>query len=159
MSDSPSGIPDRFDEVFQVELDGWCHGITYYPGEIHSGIVHRIIQELAPSFKSAIEHGYVFDILDLALKFSRAAKYLVDEREICFSILAHLPSPMVLGEDSQFTLAQIVDQAEQAYGSALEKLEAKWQVEREEAEGKFDEAYVDEEEDDDSEITDKEELS
>lgn len=123
-------IINRYDEVLNAEIDGWCYGITNYPGEIFPGLVHRVVRELAPSFQAAIEHNVVFDILDISLRFSRAAKYLVDEREICFVILAHLPNPTELTEDGQFILAQIIDQAEQAYGSAVERLEKKWAVEK-----------------------------
>ena len=123
-------VIDSYDEIFGVEIDGWCYGITNYPGEIFPGLIHRVLKELAPSFTAAIEHNVVFDILDIAMKFSRAAKYLVDEREICFSILANLPHPGSLNEDAQFVLAQIVDQAEQAYGGALERLEQRWSTEK-----------------------------
>ena len=129
MNDSASS----FEEIFKVEIDGWCYGIANYPGEVFPGLVHRVVKELAPSFKAAIDHGVVFDILDISLKLSRAAKYLVDEREICFSILAQLPNPASLNEEGQFTLAQIIDQAEQAHGGALERLEKKWKLEKKQA--------------------------
>ena len=127
-------VIDRYDEIFEVEIDGWCYGITNYPGEIFAGLVHRILKELSETFRAAVEHNVIFDILDVSLKFSRAAKYLVDEREICFSILAQLPNPSELNEDSQFVLAQIIDQAEQAYGGAVERLEKKWALEKKSAE-------------------------
>lgn len=126
-------VKDSFEEIFKVEIDGWCYGIANYPGEIFAGLIHRVVKELAGSFRAAIEHNVVFDILDLSLKLSRAAKYLVDEREVCFSILAQLPNPSDLGEEAQFTLAQIVDQAEQSYGGALERLEKKWRNEKKQA--------------------------
>jgi len=122
-----------FEEIFRVEIDGWCYGIANYPGEIFPGLVHRVVKELANSFKSAIEHGLIFDILDISLKLSRAAKYLVDEREICFSILAQLPNPASLNEEAQYALAQVIDQAEQAHGGALERLEKKWNLEKKQA--------------------------
>lgn len=128
MSDTES-----FEEIFAVEIDGWCYGIANYPGEIFPGLIHRVVKELANSFKAAVEHNVVFDILDVSLKLSRAAKYLVDEREICFGILAQLPNPSTLDEDGQFTLAQIIDQAEQAHGGALERLEKKWKLDKKRA--------------------------
>ena len=121
---------DSFEEIFKVEIDGWCYGIANYPGEIFPGLVHRVVKELSASFKAAIEHGVVFDILEHSLKFSRAAKYLVDEREICFSILAQIPNPSTLDEAGQYVVAQIVDQAEQTYGGAIERLERKWKAEK-----------------------------
>ncbi len=128
MSDTAS-----FEEIFAVEIDGWCYGIANYPGEIFPGLIHRVVKELSNSFKAAVEHNVVFDILDVSLKLSRAAKYLVDEREICFGILAQLPNPSTLDEDGQFTLAQIIDQAEQAHGGALERLEKKWKLDKKRA--------------------------
>jgi hypothetical protein len=122
-------VIDNYDQIFEVEVEGWCYGITNYPGEVFPGLVHRIIQELSDSFRAAIEHNVIFDLLDISLRFSRAAKYLVDEREICFSILAQFPNPKTLSEDSQFAMAQIIDQAEQAYGGAVERLEKKWALE------------------------------
>ncbi|NLF25738.1 MAG: hypothetical protein GX589_08815 [Deltaproteobacteria bacterium] len=122
-----SQVRDRFGEVFEIEMSGWCYGIEKYPGEIFSGLVHAVIRELAPSFRAAIEHGYPFKVLDLASRISKSAKYLIHEKEIAFSILAQLPNPATLsGEDAQFTLAQVIDQVEQAYGGALERLQRKW---------------------------------
>lgn len=124
-------VIDRYDEIFDVEVEGWCYGITNYPGEVFPGLIHRIIKELADTFRAAIEHNVIFDVLDVSLRISRAAKYLIDEREICFSILAQLPNPSTLeSEDAQFVLAQIIDQAEQAYGGAVDRLEKKWSLER-----------------------------
>ncbi len=119
-------VRDRFDEVFEIEIEGWCYGITNFPGEISSGLVHRVIRELTDVFFNAIVHNYAFNILSVAERLSRAAKFLVDEREITFSILAQLPNPIVITEEQQFILAQIIDQAEQAYGGAVERLEKKW---------------------------------
>ena len=83
------------------------------------------------AFSEAVRAHYVFNILDLSLKLSRAAKYLVSEREIAFGILGELPNPFNLGEDEQFVIAQIVDQVEQAYGGVLDKLSKKWRAELE----------------------------
>ena len=47
-------VINRYDEVFQIEMDGWCFGITNYPGEVSAQVVHRIIRELASSFQAAM---------------------------------------------------------------------------------------------------------
>ncbi len=117
---------NTFQEIFQVEVDGWCYGIANYPGETFPGLVHRVIRELRNSIRGAIENKVIFDVLEMSMKFSRAAKYLIDEKEICFSILAQLPKPSTLDEECQYVLAQIIDQAEQAYGGVMERLERKW---------------------------------
>ena len=119
-----------FEEVFKIELDGWCYGLANYPGEVFPGLVHRVVKELSRSFNAALQNQIAFDILDISMKLSKAAKYLVDEREICFSILAQLPHPSEFDEDGQFALGRVIDQVEQAYGGALEKLEVKWKLEK-----------------------------
>ena len=121
---------DGYDEIFNIEMDGWCYGIQNYPGEIFAGLLHAVVKEISPAFKLAIQHNYVFNALELSAKLSKAAKYLVHEKEIAFSIVAQLPSPLDLSEDEQFVMAQIIDQVEQAYGGVIERLERKWSFDR-----------------------------
>ncbi len=127
-------VKNRFNEIFEIEMDGWAYGIEKYPGEVFSGLVHAIVRELRFSFRTAIEHHYVFDVHALAAKLAKAAKFLVPEKELAFSILAQLPNPTKLDEDEQFVLAQIIDQVEQAYGGALDRLMIKWNHENKAAE-------------------------
>jgi hypothetical protein len=119
-------VKNRYDEVFEVELDGWCYGLTNFPGEIHEALVHRVIRELASGLREAVENHYIFNILDISTRISRAGKYLVPEKEVAFAILFNLPNPSDFDEDGQVVLAQIVNQVELAYGGALEKISAKW---------------------------------
>ncbi len=124
-------VIDGYDEIFKIEMDGWCYGIQNYPGEIFAGLIHAVVKEISPAFKLAIQHHYAFDALELSQKLSKAAKYLVHEKEIAFSIMAQLPTPFELDEDGQFIMAQIVDKVEAAYGGVIERLERKWSFERE----------------------------
>ena len=119
----------QFGQLFEIEMDGWCYGLQKYEGEIFPGLVHSIIRELVPSFHAAIRHNYAFNILELAQKVSKSAKYLISEKEVCFAIIAFFPNPADLNEEQQFTMAQIIDQVEQQYGGALQRLQAKWQRE------------------------------
>lgn len=125
----------EFAEIFRVEMDGWAYGLANYPGEIFPELVFRVVRELEPCFVSAIQNGYVFNILELGANFSRAAKYLVHEKDIIFCILSVFPTPSRFDEDGQFVMANVIDQVEQAYGGALERLEKKW---------RFDSTYQDE---------------
>ena len=124
-------VIDRYDEIFAIEVDGWCYGIQNYPGEVFPGLVHAVVRELRPGFKKAIEHNVAFDVLKVSKGISRAAKYLVHEKEIAFSILAQLPTPLELDEDGQYVMAMIIDQVEQTYGGALERLQRKWAFDKE----------------------------
>ncbi len=124
-------VKNKYDEVFQIEMEGWAYGIANYPGEVFPELIFRVMRELEPSFVLAIENYYVFNVLELSTMFSKAAKYLVHEKDIAFSILSLLPPPSKFDEDAQFVMAQVIDQVEQAYGSALERLEKKWRWELE----------------------------
>jgi len=128
--ESEKSMKEHIDELFSIEIDGWCYGIQNFPGEIYPGLVHAVIRELAPSFRVALDHSHIFDVIDVSKRISRAAKYLVHEKEICFSILAQLPNPSILDEEGQYELAQLIDQVEQKHGGALVRLQKKWAWER-----------------------------
>jgi hypothetical protein len=119
-------VKDKFDEIFKVEIEAWCYGIATYPAEIFPALIHRVVKELGVTFREAIINHMAFDVIDVATKISKAGKYLVDEKEIAFSILAQLPNPNVLDEEGQYVLANVIDQVEQAYGGALERLQRRW---------------------------------
>jgi hypothetical protein len=121
-------VKDRYDEVFQIEIDGWCFGITNYPGEISPAIVHQVVRELGIGFHIAIEHNVVFSIIDIAAKFQQAARYLVHEKEIAFSIIAQLPNPHLLDEERQCVLGMIIDKVDQVYPGALEFYYNRWKI-------------------------------
>ena len=115
-----------YGQIFELEMDGWCYGIESYPGEIFPALVHAVIKDLAPCFISSLENGYVFSVLALADKFSKASKFTVHAKEIAFSILAQFPHPNTLNEEGKYTLAQVIDEVEQAHGGALDRLQRKW---------------------------------
>ncbi|RIL09725.1 MAG: hypothetical protein DCC75_05915 [Proteobacteria bacterium] len=119
-------VKDKYDEVFQIEMEGWAYGLANYPGEIFPELVFRVLRELEPSFIAAIEHHYAFNILEVSSNFSRSAKYLVHEMDIAFYILTLFPHPSRFKEEGQFTMASVIDQVEKAYGGALERMEKKW---------------------------------
>lgn len=120
-------VLSKYNEVFQIEMEGWAHGLQNYPGEIFPELVFRVVRELEPRFIKAIEHNYAFNIVEVATMFSKAAKYLVHEKDITFCILSILPPVTHFAEEAQYVLGQIIDQVETTYGGALERLEKKWQ--------------------------------
>lgn len=123
-------VKDRYDEVFEIEIDGWLFGLANYPGEISPQVIHRIIRELATSFHLAIEHYVVFNILQMANRFSEAARFLIHEQEIAMAIVAQLPNPGTLDEDQQLVLGMVIDQVEQAYPGALTSFYNRWKIGR-----------------------------
>jgi hypothetical protein len=121
-------VKDRYDEVFEIEIDGWMFGLANYPGEISPQVIHRIIRELATSFHAAVEHNVVFNVLQIANRFSEAARFLVHEQEIAMAIIAQLPNPSTLEEDQQLVLGLVIDQVEQAYPGALASFYNRWKI-------------------------------
>ena len=121
-------VKDRYDEVFDIEIDGWVFGLTNYPGEVSAPVLHRIIRELGSSFQMAIEHNVVFNVLEVAAKFSDATKNLVHEQEVAMAIVAQLPNLALLLEEQQCVLGLVIDQVEQAYPGALSSFYNRWKI-------------------------------
>ena len=69
--DQPDHKKKNYEQVFNIEVDGWCYGIANYPGEIYPGLVHLVIREVAPTLKIVIEKGVVYDIVDISRKISQ----------------------------------------------------------------------------------------
>ena len=85
---------------------------------------------MSPTFRAAIDNGYIFDIFDTAKKIHSACAGIVQEKQIVFAILANLPLAFELEEESQYILAQLIDQAETVYGGVVELMEQLWKRER-----------------------------
>ncbi|MCX6115482.1 MAG: hypothetical protein NTV65_09780 [Proteobacteria bacterium] len=121
-------VKDRYDEVFQIELDGWCFGITNYPGELSPSIIHRIVRELAASLQAAIEHNVAFNILEISEKISIATRGRVHTKEIALAMIAQLPNPAILQEEQQCVLGVIIDTVDREYTGALESFYRRWNL-------------------------------
>ncbi len=131
--ENPEEISDesakRYASVFPIEVECWCYGMINFPGQLYPKLVHRVVKEMSPIFKAAIESLFAFDLFDTAKKISEASKQIVTERQAVFAILANLPMPAELEEDSLHTLGQVIDQAEKEYGGVLEQMEELWKHE------------------------------
>ena len=121
-------VKDRYNEVFQIELDGWCFGITNYPGEISPNIIHRIVRELAASLQAAIEHNVAFNILEISENISIATRGRVHTKEIALAMIAQLPNPAILQEEQQCVLGVIIDTVDRQYTGALESFYRRWNL-------------------------------
>ena len=119
---------EGYEQVFQIEIDGWCHGLAGYMGKVTAPMVHRVIRELAISFEAAIKHFIVFDAIKVSEKISTAAQGVVSEKEVAFAILMLLPRPAVLDDEAQCVLALVIDQIERKYGGAIDRFENRFQT-------------------------------
>lgn len=124
-------VTNKYDEIFQIEIDGWCYGLKNYPGEVYATLVYAVVRELGVCYRCAIAHNYVFNVADLAKRLSKAAKYLVPEKDIAFCILTHLPNPAMLDNGEQVILSKIVEQTEAEFPGARDVVRNKWNWEDE----------------------------
>ncbi len=123
-------VKERFDEIFDMEVQCWCYGFARYPGNLNQELVHRVVREMAPTFKAAVQHNHIFDLIETAERIAKSTRYVISTKEAAFSILIQLPTPFELDEEAQFVLAQIIDQGEMAYGDVLMTLEKRWRRDR-----------------------------
>jgi hypothetical protein len=121
-------VINRYDEVFKIEMDGWCFGIANYPGEVSPSVLHRIIREFSASFQAAIEHNVAFNIIDIADQMSQSARRLIHPKEIALAMVAQLPNPAVLSEDQQCVLGQIIDTVDKSQPGALDSFYRRWNL-------------------------------
>ena len=115
-----------YQRIFQIEIDGFCHGIRNYPGEIYDELVHIIIEDLADSVLLAIKDGYSFNLLTVAEKICEATKFRISAEGTVAKLLSILPHPGKLSEDEQFVLAQIIDGVDRIIPGTLDRLQWEW---------------------------------
>ena len=54
-------VKGHYDEVFDIEIEGWCYGITHFPGEVTEALIYRVIKEITPAFCKAVDCFHIFD--------------------------------------------------------------------------------------------------
>lgn len=120
----------RYSDIFQAEIECWCFGISNFPGQLYPKLVQRVIREISPTFRAAIDNGYIFDVFETAKKIYSACAGVISEKQIVYAILANLPLAFELEEESLFILGQIIDQVEREYGGVIDQMETLWKRER-----------------------------
>jgi hypothetical protein len=119
-------VEKSFSEIFEIELKCWFFGVSHTSEKVNQKVLHQVIKEMAPLFREAIEHNYVFSISEVSKRLIEAGKCKASEKEIAFSILSELPTPSELLKDQYETLKKIVQKAENVYGGAFDRLSKKW---------------------------------
>ena len=119
-----------FSELFDIEIEGWCVGMKMNIKNLEPRAILQVIGELYTLFHAAIEKGYSFDILSVAEDFSAATEKKVNQKTIAFYILSLFPNPENLTAEQKKTMDQIIDQVEDAYGGAHERLLKRWKKDR-----------------------------
>jgi len=113
---------------FDIEVDSWCFGLESLNDLPLPQVVFKVVRELRPLLKEAIEQGYAFDIRVLSEKLFFATKKTVPKKELTFALLAILPDPETLNIEQKTTFAVIVAQVEVTEGGAVERVRQRWNL-------------------------------
>jgi hypothetical protein len=119
-------VEKSFSEIFEIELKCWCFGVSHTSEKVNQKVLHQVIKEMAPLFREAIEHDFVFSISEISRRLIEAGKCKASEKEIAFSMLSVLPTPSELVKNQNETLKKIVQKVEDTYGGAFDRLSKKW---------------------------------
>lgn len=115
-----------FAKIFNIEIDGWIHGVSRYHGEFKDEMLFGIVRVLGPSVRRAIDEGISFDLVDIVIRFNKACRNMVGEVEILLAFLTNFPPPQTLKGDKRKTLLMTLSKVEQSYPGALALLEQNW---------------------------------
>jgi hypothetical protein len=121
-------VNNKFAKIFEVEIECWCFGLQRIRGAIEPSMLHKVINELAPLLREAIEQLYVCDLIDTARRLISAARCRVSDKEITFHILSQLPGPNELTAEQGEILSKTVEHVERTFKGAIERFEKKWKV-------------------------------
>lgn len=112
------------------EIERWCLAAENYPGEIHPKLIFKVIHQLVPHFRAAIEGDAVLNLLVVAQRLAAAGKFCVSEREIVAALAAMLPQPTSIAAQHHLTLAQTLGLVEQVLPGTLDSTKEHWELER-----------------------------
>ena len=104
----------------QEAIDDTCAMLEAYPGEISASVVYHVVRERVDLWQAAIEHHVALDVLDIAERMARGAKYLVHGKEIAFYILINLPASSGLSPEAQAVQMAIRAKIQEEYGERME---------------------------------------
>jgi hypothetical protein len=104
-----------------AEIDEMCLALKSYPGEIYFDLPFYVVAGHAGMFKEAIEQGLALDVLDLSVQLTKAAKYLVHEKDVTTFIYVNLPPAASIAPTKRPFLTRIVDQIEEQYSGSIEE--------------------------------------
>ena len=116
----------KFPELFELEMESWKGAIESNQAKITSHDIHNVIKEIACVFEMAIQQNYIFNLPQLANKFSKASKGKVNPKEIAFYVLSTIPHPDKFNDAEKRTLLQIINLTEAEFGGAKERLQKRW---------------------------------
>ncbi len=109
----------RTAEALEQGLSSMEALLVEYPGEIAPEVVFHVVRENADLYRDAIELGLPLDLVDLGKRLCKAAKDLVNEKEISFYLLGQLPKPDSLAEPLRENRTRAIARVTEEYGDRM----------------------------------------
>lgn len=112
---------------FAARCDSIDAELSRFRGEIDARRVHAIVFELVrPVLERAIRLHQWADLDGASLPMSKAAKYLVHEKEIAFTMAFQLPDPRTLDAEGLRAFGRTVNALEGKYGGVESRVARMW---------------------------------
>lgn len=119
-------MSNTFEDVVEVELSCWCHGLASIEGEVDRQALNEVVKDFSAVLSEAVENEYVFDLNLIVKRLLDAAGCQNLEREITHYILSLLPLPKSLTPAQEVVLKEVVTTSDRYFPGALARLEKKW---------------------------------
>jgi|GEM_PF-6333182 len=129
-SDSSKSSVSALESDIKLTVDRWCFGVQNYPGEIYPKLIFKVIKQLAPAIKAAVEGNLVINLVALGQHLAQAGKYVVSEQEIILALAGALPCPTAIDPSHHETLANTLGVIEQVLPGSLSQVKDHWELER-----------------------------
>lgn len=115
------------ENIFELDIDSWCHGLMRFGGELSAKLLHALIREMSGSFLYAVKNNYAFSVVKVAKRIHKISKGIVNEKELALHIIACLPNPSSLESQELSVVEDIIRQTENIYPDVALKFQSRLQ--------------------------------
>lgn len=116
---------DNIEKLFSLEIESWCHGLAQFQEPVSPKLMYALVQEMSGTFLAAVSAHYAFDLVGVAKRLHTVSDGIVNEKELTFYILAHLPNPSILNSECLAVFKSIVARAQNIYPDVVKKFESR----------------------------------
>lgn len=113
----PPHRPIRTAEDLTRAIDDWIAALAAFPAEVSLDLVNFVSSACSDAYLEASSKGIVGSVIEDSKRLSKAAKYLVHEKDIALMIAARLATPGDSAPASVGTRAAMIRQVRDAYGA------------------------------------------
>ena len=116
---------DDPENIFRLDIDSWCYGLSRFSGNITPKLIHALIREMSGTFLYAIKNQYAFSVVSVAKCLHEASEGAANLKELALHIIACLPNPSILDEKQLTVFEEIIAQANRIYPDVVHKFESR----------------------------------